>query len=248
MEKNYFVAIGDTFRFMLNHPAILGFTLLRLILFGLIYLVAIYFYSDLQLEMILKDAAPVFQTNCFGLVPCGLLVLYFFLAAGLAVSLATSRYVQAALRQKNISGFLVRFDQQLLAGCLLSLILTPGYFYIFKHFMTMPNIAPLLYFLTPIPLLMLLIVILPSFFLEPVLMQNNYGMLPTLTGALQVLRNNFGKTILFIIIFYVLAEAGMFVLLNAVNYQLILIQVLVCFGLAVLVTIKDIFKTLVAIK
>lgn len=256
MERNYFVAIGDTFKFILQHPAVLIFTLLRIVLFGLIYVITTYLWPELQLEGMLKSSAPFFQKNCFSDLPCGLLILYAFLAAGLEVGLATSRYVQTALKQAHALGFQpIAFSKNLMVGLIWSLIITPCYFYIFKHFLTMPNVAPLLYFLTPIPLLMILVVLLPTFFLEPVLMQNNQSnsknlvsMRSVLTNALQVMRNNFGKTILFILIFYVLAEVAVFVLLNAVSEQLVLTQVLVGLGLAILITVKDVFKTLVALK
>jgi len=249
MEKNYFVAISDTFKFIFNHPVVLVFTLLRVILFGLIYIITTYFLPELQLEHILKNTAPFFQSSCFGDFPCGLLILYFFLAAGLEVGIATSRYVQANFRYANMAGFqTIQFSYNLLTGLFWSLILTPCYFYIFKHFLAMPNVAPLLYFLTPIPLLIMLLVLLPSFFLAPVLAQNSANMSTSLTNAWQVMRANFGKSILFILIMYVLLEVGIFVLLNAVNQHQVLTQVLVGLCLAILITFKDVFKALVAAK
>ena len=143
----------------------------------------------------------------------------------------------------------IRFSYNLLSGLFWSLVLTPCYFYIFKHFFSTPNVVPLLYFLTPIPLLIILLVLLPTFFLAPVLAQNNSvveSMRFTLINAWQVMRANFGKSILFILIMYVLSEVGIFVLLNAVNNHHVLTQVLVGLCLAILITVKDIFKTLVA--
>jgi len=251
MEKNYFIAIRDTIAFIFNHPAVLVFTLLRVILFGLIYIFATYFYPDLQLENLVKNTDIFFQKNCFTVLPCGLLILYGFLAAGLGVGLATSRYVQTVLRQiSTINLQAMHFGQNIVASLIWSMLLTPCYFYIFRYFLGQPNVAPLLYFLTPIPLLIMLLVLLPTFFLAPVLTQNKSGrsLRATFASSLGVMRHNFGKTILFILIFYVLAEVAVFVLLNAVNHEQILMQVLIGLGLALLVTIKDVFKTFVAIE
>lgn len=252
MEPNYFMALKDTLAFISKRPAVFGFACLRVALFGLIYLIATYVLPVLNIENLVRNNALFFKLNCFGDFPCGMVVLYFFLAAGLEVGVATSRYVQTYLRSAsmlNANGFqVINFSSNWSAGLFWSLILTPAYFYIFKHFLAMPNVAPLLYFLTPIPLLMLLLVLIPTFFLAPFLAQDVNDMQVALKRAWFVMRNNFGKSLLFILLLYILLEAGVFVLINAINTHMVLTQILAVFCLAIWLTIKDVFKTVVAVK
>lgn len=249
MEKNYFQAISHTISFILKHPAVLVFTLLRLVLFGIIYVGIVHFYPAFAIEALIKNSAILFKTDCFAVVPCGLLVLYCFLVAGLEVGIATSRYVQAIFNKPNQIGFQgINFTNNFASGLFWSLILTPAYFYIFNLFMLKQEVAPLLYFLTPIPLLIMLLVLLPTFFLAPQITQGYGNVNVALSGALETMKANFGKTILFIALYYVLSEVGFLVLINAINTKAVLTQIIVGLLFAILVTVKDVFKTIVAAK
>ncbi len=249
MEKNYFQAIVHTISFILKHPAVLVFTLLRLVLFGIIYVGIVHFYPAFAIEAVIKNFAVLFRSDCFAGLPCGLLVLYCFLVAGLEVGIATSRYVQAVLNKPNQAGFHgINFSNNFAAGFFWSLILTPAYFYIFNLFMLKQEIAPLLYFLTPIPLLIMLLVLLPTFFLAPQITQDSGNMSVALKQSLEIMKVNFGKTLVFIALYYVLSEVGLLVLINAVDTKAVLTQVTVGLLLAILVTVKDVFKTIVAVK
>ena len=246
MNLSYLRVLNQTGRFILSHPKVLMFSLYRLLAYGLIYRVLIYFLPEMQLVNLLKDtsSASMMPKTCMSFLPCDFLIFSLFFMTGLLLSVATCRFVFASSNQKslNTSSY---FNLNWLAILFVTLILAPIYFFIFKYFIFTPNIATLLYLLTPAPLLILLLFWLPTFLIAPQIAINHYSLRTILINSWQIVSQNWGKISLFIIIFYLLAEIGIFVFLNAVSTNQLLVLLIVGTLLAILVTIKDVFKAII---
>jgi len=231
MTKNNFTAIGTSIKFMLKHPIMFIFPLIRFAAAALVlfFSSAGKFIIDAHLDiktifsLILQP-----KLSLFGL-PNG---LYLFFILSLLLSIASIDYTLAYLNNQTLS-LLQSFRtamRQFLAVLGWALFFSSLYFVLLSVAM-------------PLPIIALPWIVFPTFFVPALLIKHQTSVGNTLIKSIQLMQHNLSKAIFFLGIFVLAAFAIGLALLQYQQSNGIL--AILWFLLVVLLTIKDIFKAIV---
>jgi len=230
--KDGLVFFGRSLLFIARYPAVLSFTLLRLVMFALLD-VAIFawFFPNMGWKSFMTQPIQrlfsIFQQMCLPVLPCGFIIVFLFLLVGFLVSIATVHYVLARVsNQAETSPYSINVAilsmPQILAW---SMLYAPVYYGILTK---QPFLLPLMLLLT--------------FFVTVAIAQGYKNIAQTLIRAIQIMQANIGKVLIFGVLFGLIGLTAGVAILQGYRYLSI-----ICYCvLAILVTIRDIFKALVS--
>ena len=222
---------GNSLFFVIQYPAVLIFALMRFGLFALLDIAILtWFFPDMGWRAFITHPAQklfgLFEHMCLPGLPCGVVILFLFFAAGLLMSVATTHYVLSRLQQQgepspySINVAIYNLPQILIWSAL--------YAVVYYGIMTKQL------FLLPFTVIL-------TFFVTTAIAQGSASIANSLIRSVQIMRVVFGKTIVFLMLFGLVE----FILGVSTLQKNLIIPVIISCLLTILITVKDIFKALV---
>lgn len=229
--KTGFKLFGASLFFIFKNPAVLFFAIMRLVLCALLDILFLtWFFPETGWRAFITDSIQklmgVMESMCLPGVPYGVIILFLFFVAGFLMSVATIHYVLAKLQSQ----------------------IEPSPYSINVAICSLPQIsiwsaicAIVYYGIITKQLFLLPFMIFLTFFVPAAIAKGSATFANSLIKSVQIMREAFGKTLIFLLIF---GFIELFLGIGTLQKNLILTAGLYLL-LAVLFTLRDIFKAMI---
>jgi hypothetical protein len=225
---------GESLFFIYQNPAVLIFAIMRLILCALLDIAFLaWFFPETGWRAFIthpiQKLVGLFEHMCLPGVPYGVIILFLFFTAGLLMSVATIHYVLARLQQR----------------------IEPSPYSINVAISSLPQISiwsvlyAIVYFgIVTKQLFLLPIMTMLTFFVPAAIAQGSTNFANSLIKSVQMMRDAFGKTVIFLLLF------GLLELILGVGtlQKSSVLSIVLYLLLAIFITLRDVFKAMVVYR